>query len=100
MHITFPDYQPVFDGANLTMRFTTRVDGKPVESTIIAEALEDHFDADSALEPVLLAAFDTGRNRIHSVCAEALDRNGGKDVVSHSGLFGVDSMEPDHDTTA
>jgi hypothetical protein len=31
MHITFPDDQPVFDGANLTVRFTARVDGEPVE---------------------------------------------------------------------
>ncbi|MGF6602378.1 hypothetical protein P3T23_007130 [Paraburkholderia sp. GAS448] len=41
MHIAFPDDQPVFDGANLIVRFTASVDGEPVECTIAAEALED-----------------------------------------------------------
>ena len=31
MHRHFPDDQPVFDGASLTVRFTARVDGGPVE---------------------------------------------------------------------
>ncbi|SKC50533.1 Protein of unknown function [Burkholderia sp. CF099] len=31
MHRHFPDAQPVFDGASLTVRFTARVDGGPVE---------------------------------------------------------------------
>ncbi|NPT56677.1 DUF1488 family protein [Paraburkholderia sp. 5N] len=76
-----------------------------IESTtdgcaITAEALEDHFGAHSALESALMAAFDNGRNRIRSVCAEAIDQNGGKGVVLHSGLFRVDGMEPDRGTTA
>jgi hypothetical protein len=62
MHITFPDDQPVFDGANLTVRSTARVDGEPVECAITAEALEDHFGAHSALESALMAAFDNGRS--------------------------------------
>ncbi|RKF46136.1 DUF1488 domain-containing protein [Paraburkholderia fungorum] len=95
MHITFPDDQPVFDGANLTVRFMARVDGEAVVCAITAEALEDHFGADSALEATLMAAFDKGRNRICSVCAEALDRNGAEGVVLHSGLFRVEGMEPD-----
>ena len=99
MHITFPDDQPVFDGANLTVRFAARVNGAPVECTITAEALEDHFGADSALESALMAAFDNGRNRIRSVCAEALGQNGGKSVVLHSGLFRMEGMDPDRGTT-
>jgi hypothetical protein len=95
MHVTFPDDQPVFDGANLTVRFAAHVDGEPVECAITAEELEDHFGAKSALEPALMAAFDNGRNRIRSVCAEALGQNGGKSVVLHSGLFRVEGMEPD-----
>jgi hypothetical protein len=92
--------EPVFASANLTVRFTPRVDGEPVECAITAEALEDHFGADSALEPALKAAFDNGRNRIRSVCAEALDQKGGKGVVLHSGMFRVEGMEPDRGTTA
>jgi hypothetical protein len=40
------------------------------------------------------------RNRIRSVCAEAIDQNGGKGVVLHSGLLRVDGMEPGRGTTA
>lgn len=47
-----------------------------------------------------MAAFDSGRNAIRSVCAEAIDQNGGKGVVLHSGLFKVDGTEPDRGTTA
>ncbi len=95
MTITFPDDPPVFDGANLAVRFTACVDGRPVECSITAEALEDHFGADSALEDTLLKAFERGRARIRSVCAEALDQNQGERVVLHSGLFRVEGMEPD-----
>ncbi|MGF6959866.1 hypothetical protein QFZ97_005796 [Paraburkholderia youngii] len=100
MQITFPDDDPVFDGANLTVRFLARVDGEPVVCLITAEALEDHFGAESALEPALMAAFDRGRQRIRSVCAEALDQNNGEGVVLHSGLFRVEGMEPDRGTAA
>ena len=72
---------------------------RPVEWAITAEALEEHFGAHSALESALMAAFDNGRNRIRSVCAKAIDQNGGKGVVLHSGLFRVDGMEPDRGTT-
>ena len=47
-----------------------------------------------------MAAFDKGRHRIRSVCAEALDQNNGEGVVLHSGLFRVEGMEPDRGTTA
>ncbi|MFM0281077.1 DUF1488 domain-containing protein [Paraburkholderia sediminicola] len=100
MPITFSDDEPVFDGTNLTVRFMASVDGEAVVRAITAEALEDHFGADSALESALMAAFEKGRNRIRSVCAEALDRNDGDGVVLHSGLFRVEGMEPDRGTTA
>ncbi|MCC8400426.1 DUF1488 domain-containing protein [Paraburkholderia sp. MMS20-SJTN17] len=95
MQIHFPDDEPAFDGANLTVRFLARVDGEPVTCAITAEALEDHFGAESALESALLAAFDKGRERIRSVCAEALEHNRGEGVVLHSGLFRVEGMAPD-----
>lgn len=100
MHITFPEQQPVFDGSSLSVRFMARVDGEPVVCAITAEALEDHFGADSALETALIAAFEQGRGRIRSVCAEALDQSEGSGVVLHSGLFRVEGMEPDHGATA
>jgi len=100
MQIIFPDEQPVFDGANLMVRFIACVNGETVVCAITAEALEDHFGADSALEAALMAAYDSGRQRIRSVCAEALDQNNGEGVVLHSGLFRVEGMEPDHGAQA
>jgi hypothetical protein len=100
MTITFSDDAPRFDGANLTVQFTAAVDGEPVACFITAEALEDHFGADSLLEDALLSAFERGRARIRSVCAEALDQNEGESVVLHSGLFRVEGMEPDRGLTA
>nr|WKF61552.1 hypothetical protein HUO10_006083 [Paraburkholderia busanensis] len=100
MQISFSDDKPSFDGANLTVRFMARVDGEAVECAITAEALEDHFGADSALESALMSAFDKGRNRIRSVCAEVLDLNAGEGVVLHSGLFRVEGMEPDRGAAA
>jgi hypothetical protein len=100
MTITFPDDAPRFDGANLTVQFTAAVDGESVACFITAEALEDHFGADSPLEDTLLTAFQRGRARIRSVCAEALDQNDGESVVLHSGLFRVEGMEPDRGLSA
>jgi hypothetical protein len=95
MYITFSDDAPYFDGANLTVRFAARVDGEPVNCAISAEALEDHFGAQSPLEDDLLRAFERGQARIRSVCAEALDQNDGGAVLLHSGLFRVEGMEPE-----
>ena len=95
MHITFTDDAPVFDGSSLTVRFNACVDGEPVACAISAEALEDHFGADSSLEDALIGAYERGRARIRSVCAEALDQNSGESVILHSGLFRVEGMESD-----
>jgi hypothetical protein len=93
MHITFSNDAPSFDGANLTVRFIANVAGEPVECAITAEALEDHFGAESPLEDALIGAFEKGRARIRSVCAEALDQNNGAGVLLRSGLFRVEGME-------
>ena len=95
MNITFSDDEPGFDGANLMLRFDAYVDGQAVECAITAEALEDHFGAHSPQEDELLRAFERGRARIRSVCAEMLDQNDGASVELHSGLFRVEGMEPD-----
>jgi len=90
VRVTFPDEPPVFDGANLMMRFVADLDGEGVVCAITAEALEDHFGAESALEAVLRDAFARGRERIHAACAEAIRETGGS-VVLHSGRFRVQS---------
>ncbi|AXF25622.1 DUF1488 domain-containing protein [Burkholderia pyrrocinia] len=84
--VTLADVPPEFDGAALQLRFTVDVDGQPETWAITAEALEDHFGAPSALEADLREAFERGRARIETACAEALaDGTGG--LVLHSGYF-------------
>ena len=95
MHIRFSDDAPAYDGDDLALHFIALIDAQPVVCSITAEALEDHFGADSAREDDLLPAFERGRARIRAVCAEALDRNGGESVVLRSGLFRVAGMEPE-----
>jgi hypothetical protein len=89
MQVHFPDDEPTYDGANFAVRFVAEVDGSPVVCVITAEALEDHFGAESVLEGALIDAFKKGRKRIHSVCVQALTECGGAPVVLHSGLFRV-----------
>ncbi len=82
--VMFPDEPPVFDGADLEMRFIAEFNGARLECAITAEALEDHFGAASALEDDLRQAFERGRERIHAVCADLLATTG-EAVVLHSG---------------
>ncbi|CAD6516420.1 hypothetical protein LMG28727_01322 [Paraburkholderia kirstenboschensis] len=100
MHITFPDDRPVFDGVNLTVRFTARVDGEPVECGNYRRGTGRSFRRPFRAGIRLNGCFRQRRNPIRSVCAEAIDQNGGKGVVLHSGRFRVDGMEPDRGTTA
>ena len=80
---------PVFDGAQMVVRFIAMVDGVPLSCAITAEALEDHFGASSTLEAELLRAFTEGRDRIHDVCKRAIEDSGGAAVVLRSGLFRI-----------
>ncbi|NLP60265.1 DUF1488 domain-containing protein [Paraburkholderia sacchari] len=86
MHIRYRNDPPRFDGTNLLMRFVADVDGVPLDCAITAEALEDHFGADSALEESLRRAFARGETRIHAACTEAIGQAHGA-VVLHSGYF-------------
>jgi hypothetical protein len=96
MHITFSDQAPIFDGDDLAVHFTALVDSRAVVCSITAEALKDHFGAASSREEDVMQAFEKGRARIRSVCAETLDDNHGADgVVLRSGLFRVAGMEPE-----
>lgn len=98
MDIIYPNEAPVFDGANLTVRFLARVGSELVVCEISAEALEDHFGADSSLESALLDAFERGQEHIQSVCTDALQRNGGVSVMLRSGLFRMEGVERNHGT--
>ncbi|HEX7683013.1 MAG TPA: DUF1488 domain-containing protein [Trinickia sp.] len=90
VRVTFPDEAPVFDGAQMVVRFVAMVDDVPVSCAITAEALEDHFGAGSTLEAELLRAFAEGRQRIHEVCRLAVEQSAGAAVVLRSGLFRIE----------
>jgi hypothetical protein len=89
MHIDFPDEPPVFNGADLRVEFTALVNSHRVVCAVSAEALEDHFGADSALETALLDAFSSGRKDILALCRRALEQSDGRPVVLHSGVFRI-----------
>ena len=89
MHIQFSDAAPTYDGDDFALHFVALIDGEPVVCSISAEALEDHFGAESVREDDLLPAFERGRARIRSVCAEALDINGGESVVLRLSLIHI-----------
>lgn len=89
MRVIFSDDVPVFDGAQMVVRFVAIVDGVPVSCAITAEALEDHFGAESTLEAQLLRSFEQGRERIHEVCKRTIEQSGGAAVVLRSGLFRI-----------
>ncbi|WP_116137695.1 DUF1488 domain-containing protein [Trinickia diaoshuihuensis] len=91
MRVTFPDDDPVFDGAQMVVRFVAAVDDVPVSCAITAEALEDHFGAGSTLEAELLRAYARGRDRIRAVCTRAIEESRGAAVVLRSGLFRIAS---------
>jgi hypothetical protein len=90
MRVTFPDDAPVFDGAQMVVRFVANVDGVPLSCAITAEALEDHFGAGSTLESELLRAYADGRERIRDVCQRAIEQSDGAAVVLRSGLFRIE----------
>lgn len=87
MRIEFPEGQRVWNGSELQVDFPVRVDNRDVLCAISAEALEDHFGADSPLEADVLGAFDHEAQRIHAICRRALEDNQGQPVVLRSGLI-------------
>ncbi|WP_084170207.1 DUF1488 family protein [Paraburkholderia ferrariae] len=96
MHVEFIDDEPIYDGANLLVRFGARVDGKPAECAITAEALEDHFGAHASQEDALLNAFRAHRRRIESLCVQALERSGATAVTLHSGFVRMIGLQEQH----
>jgi len=62
--IQFPDSQPTIT-PNGTVAFDAMVDGQNETCEISFEALKDHFGASSDKPHDLLAAFVSGKTRIH-----------------------------------
>ena len=87
MDISFPAAPPMYSGPDLTLMFPAVVDGERVDCSITAEALEDHFGAESPREEDTLRAFNRNRTRIEHAARELLQAVGQKPVVLHSGYF-------------
>ncbi len=87
MQIRFPDEPPHYNGPELMLTFPALVDGKRVDCSITAEALEDHFGARSPREEDALHAFGAHRRKIEEAARALLIELGDKPVVLHSGYF-------------
>ena len=87
MHIVFPSEPPEYCARDLVVAFSALVDGHCVQCAVTAEALEDHFGAQSLLERDLLGAFDAHRSAIEAMARRMLEEIGGRPVLLHSGHF-------------
>lgn len=87
MEITFPDTPPEFRGWNLTVGFVAKVDDRHVDCAISAEALEDHFGAESPDPNDLLAAFDRHRHAIERAARKVLKDSDSSEILLRSGYL-------------
>jgi hypothetical protein len=90
----------VWNGSELQVDFPVRVDSNDVLCSISAEALEDHYGAQSPLEDDVLGAFDQQADRIHAACRRALEDNQGQPVVLRSGLIRLINAQGDQDSAS
>ncbi|MEI6002836.1 DUF1488 domain-containing protein [Paraburkholderia bengalensis] len=87
MKISFPSCAPEYCAPDLALTFRALVDDRPVECSITAEALEDHFGARSPREEDLVRAFMAHRADIELAAQRLLNAVDGKPVTLHSGYF-------------
>jgi hypothetical protein len=87
MEITFVNTPPEFRGWNLTVGFTAKVDDRQVDCSISAEALEDHFGAQSPDPGDLLAAFDRHRSAIEHAARNVLQGSDSNEILLRSGYL-------------
>jgi hypothetical protein len=87
MQITFPQEPAEYCGRDLVLVFPALVDGERVQCAITAEALEDHFGAESLREEHVQRAFEGNRHVIEKAAREVLQELGKKPVLLHSGFF-------------
>lgn len=87
MDILFPNDPPRYCGPDLVLTFPALVDGERVNCSITAEALEDHFGAESPREEDALRAFNGNRHKIEHAARRLLQEMGKKPIILHSGYF-------------
>ncbi|MEX3955821.1 uncharacterized protein DUF1488 [Trinickia symbiotica] len=87
MQISFPQEPAEYCGRDLVLAFPALVDGERVQCAITAEALEDHFGAESLREDDVQRAFEVNRRAIEHAARKMLQELGKKPVLLHSGFF-------------
>ncbi|MCG1040580.1 MULTISPECIES: DUF1488 domain-containing protein [Burkholderiaceae] len=87
MEIIFVNTPPEFRDWNLAVGFTAKVDDRQVDCSISAEALEDHFGAESTDPGDLLAAFDRHRAAIEHAAFNVLQGSGFNEILLRSGYL-------------
>jgi Protein of unknown function (DUF1488) len=87
MQITFPQEPAEYCGRDLVLVFPALVDDERVQCAITAEALEDHFGAESLREEDVQRAFEAHRHAIERAARKVLQELGKKPVLLHSGIF-------------
>lgn len=87
MTVHFPQDRPSYRSRDLVLVFPAEVDSVRVQCSITAEALEDHFGAESLREDDLIRAFLEHRLAIEEAARNVLARLGAKPVMLHSGYF-------------
>lgn len=85
MQIIFPKEVPEYSGRELTLAFPALVDGERVQCIITAEALEDHFGAESSRPEDMLGAFAAHRARIEAAARRLLSETDAQCAVLRSG---------------
>jgi hypothetical protein len=82
MNISFPHDKPGIYSVNETVVFPAIVNGRPISCEISVAALKEHFDATvadgaskSEYDTAMVAAFESGRERIEAAAARRLASN-------------------------
>ncbi|BCQ28988.1 DUF1488 domain-containing protein (plasmid) [Caballeronia sp. NK8] len=87
MNIRFLPEPPAYLADEPALMFGALVDGRRIDCTISAEALEEHFGAASSREDDLQCAFEINRAVIEGAAEQLLTSVGCTPVLLRSGYF-------------
>lgn len=83
--IDFPESDPTYCAATLTLSCPAVVNGSPSQYSITAEALESHYGATSPRREDLIQAFSEHRKSIESIAESMFELTEAKDILLRSG---------------
>ena len=85
--ITFPNSNPTYCGASLTLSCPATVNGTRSQYSVTAEALEAYCGAQSAREEDLVRAFTSNRRRIEQLAETLFELTEAREIVLRGGHF-------------